>query len=245
MRITSLGLHVHVAVEHQETAIFEPGQRIDLGQGEVVHQEDLDQREDDGRELVEVTAGHTRSADGFLRDAGRDRQDRRQVGLGNVVRVLLGHLFDVDAPHVAEDHDGKLAAAVPGDTDVVLLGNRALRLDQHRGGLLSVHLDAHDRVEKGAGLIRGFGELDGAGLHAAARQDLALQDYGSAQLEGHPTRLVGAVGQTVLGERQPVASEQRLGFVLIEAHGGLSWWISDSAEAVVIVGWDGGFAQCS
>ena len=57
-----------------------------------------------------------------------ERQQGREVALGDVLRVLLGDLLDVDAAHVAEDHHRQAREAVPGDADVVLLRDRRARL---------------------------------------------------------------------------------------------------------------------
>ena len=184
VEVAGLGLHVDVAVEHGEAAVLEPDERVDLGQREVVAQEDLDQRVDDRRQAVQVAARDAGGRDALLRDARRDREERREVGLRDVLGVLLGDLLDVDAAHVAEDQHRQLAPAVPGDADVVLLGDGALLLDENRVGLLAVHHDRQDLVVQPGGLVGGVGELHGAGLHAAAGEDLALQDDRPADLAG-------------------------------------------------------------
>ena len=45
--LARVGLEVDVAVEHEEAAVLEPRQRVDLGERQVVAEEDLDQRRDD------------------------------------------------------------------------------------------------------------------------------------------------------------------------------------------------------
>ena len=102
-----------------------------------------------GVSLIQRAARHAGRADRFLRDARREGQDAREVRLRDVVGVGLGDLLDVDAAHVAEDEDRLLGAAVPGDGDEVLLGDRALLLDQHRARLLALDHDGHDRLEVG------------------------------------------------------------------------------------------------
>jgi hypothetical protein len=219
VHVPGLGLHVHVAVEHDEASVLELRERVDLGQREVVAQEHLDQGEDDGGQPVEVAAGHAGGPHGLLGDARSGRQQRGHVGLRHVLRVLLGHLLDVDPAHVAEDDHRQLAAPVPGDAGVVLLRDRTLGLHEHALGALPAHLDGHDLVEERRGLVRRVGELHRARLHAATGQHLALQHHRAADLGGDAPRVAGRARQAAAAQGQPVPREQRLGFVLVEAHG--------------------------
>ena len=135
-----------MAVEHQELAVLGLAERVDLGERQVVAQEDLDQRGDDRRQLVQVVAADAGRRDRLLGDVRRERHERREVGARDVLGMLLGDLLDVDAAHVAEDQDRQLAAAVPGDGGEVLLRDRRALLDQHAARLLAVDLELEDGV---------------------------------------------------------------------------------------------------
>ena len=54
--VARVALQVDVAVEHQELPSSRLAERVDLGERQVVAQEDLDQRRDDRRQLAEVVA---------------------------------------------------------------------------------------------------------------------------------------------------------------------------------------------
>jgi hypothetical protein len=83
---------------------------------------------------------------------------------------------------------------------------------------LPVHDDRQDRVEGLGGLVGRVGELHGAGLHAAAGEHLALEHHRVADLAGDAAGVGGGAREPALAERQPVAREQRLGLVFVEAH---------------------------
>src|SRR5262249_13186618 len=56
--VARVALEIDVAVEHEETAVLQLPERIDLGEREIVAEEDLDERCDDRREAVEIVARH-------------------------------------------------------------------------------------------------------------------------------------------------------------------------------------------
>ena len=52
MLVARVALEVDVAVEHEEAAVLGLAERVDLGERQVVAQEDLDQRRDDRRQRL-------------------------------------------------------------------------------------------------------------------------------------------------------------------------------------------------
>ena len=69
-----------------------------------------------------------------------------------------------------------------------------------------------------ADLVEVRGELDPAGLAAAADLHLRLDDDGVAEPLGDLGRLLGVVRIAALGDRDPVAREQLLALVLEQVH---------------------------
>ena len=69
-----------------------------------------------------------------------------------------------------------------------------------------------------AACVGRVGELDPAGLHPAAAQDLGLDHDRPADLLGDPAGLVARLGEPVLGYGDPGLGDDRPRFVLEEAH---------------------------
>ena len=83
--------------------------------------EEARQPRQDRREPVERGARNPGRGDHLLGLEVREGEQVGEVAAAHVVRVLLGHLLDVDPAHVAEQHQRALAGAVPDDAGVVLL----------------------------------------------------------------------------------------------------------------------------
>ena len=96
--------------------------------------------------------------------------------------------------------------------------DRGAGVDQDPAGHVAVDLEVQDFLGFGGGLLGRIGELDTAGLHPAAGQHLRLDHYGAADLLGYASRLVGALGETVLGDGDPRLGYDRPRLVLEEAH---------------------------
>ena len=170
----------------------------------------FDQLRNDRSELVERAAGHTRGCDRLFRDARRCREDRREVGLRNVLRVFFRRLLDVDAAHVAEDQDRQLAPTIPGDAGVVLLCDRALFLHENGARFLATnHDDRQDFFVDPSRFIRRVRELDGAGFHAIPGEDLALEHDRATDPMRDVSGVIGGAGDVAIAQRQAVASKKR------------------------------------
>jgi hypothetical protein len=207
-----------VRVDRDERAVLELGERVDLRQRHVVLDEQLRELGQDRGEAVELRAGQADRRHDVLRDEVHVGQDRREVPAPDVLGVRLGDLLDVDAAHVGEHERRLLGRAVVDDSGVVLLLDLRHRVDQHAAGHVAVDLELEDLAGVRLGLLGRVGELDSAGLHAAARQDLGLDDDGAADLSRDPLRFLRRGGEAVLGEGDPLARKNAPGLVFVEPH---------------------------
>ena len=132
----------------------------------------------------------------------------------------LGDLLDVDPAHVREQHHRALADPVPDHAGVVLVGDRGPRVDEHAARHVAADLEVEDVLGVAGRLLRRVGELDPAGLHPAAAEDLRLDHHRAADLLGDPAGLVGCLGEAVLGHGDAGLGDDRPRLVLEEAHRG-------------------------
>ena len=136
----------------------------------------------------------------------------------DVVGVLLGDLLDVDAAHVAEEHQRLLRGAVPNDAGVVLLGDFGLRVDEHAARHVAVDLQLQDVLGVGLGFGRCVGELDAAGLHPPAGEHLRLDHRRPADPLGD-LRCLGRIGrEAVVGYGDARALDDLARLELEEPH---------------------------
>ena len=145
------------------------------------------------------------------------------------VGVLLGGLLDLDAAFGGGDEGDRLARAVDQHRQVQLLGDvgglghqHAVDRQRHAGGLVGLHLRAEHALGVLAHLVVGLGELDAAGLAAAAGVDLGLDDPevaadGLRRVDGLLRRAGDAPGR----DRDAVIGKQLLRLIFVEVHGGL------------------------
>ena len=91
-------------------------------------------------------------------------------------------------------------------------------LDPHLVDREAADVHAEDRARVRLGLLAVGGDLDAAGLAAAADQDLRLDDAGIAELVGGGDRLLDRGGGRALGHRHAVAREQLLALIFEEVH---------------------------
>ncbi len=213
-----LVLHLHVSVEGDERAVLELAQRVDLGKRHVVVKEQAGQTREDGGQPVERRARGAKRGDQLLGLPVLERRQRGEVGAGHVVWVLLGHLLDIDATHVGEQHHGALADPIPDHAGVVLVLDGGLRVDQDAARHVSVDLEIQDPAGMALGLLGRVGELDASGLHAPACQHLRLDHHGARDFSRNVTRFLGGLRESVLCYRDTCLRDDRAGLVLEEAH---------------------------
>ena len=209
-----------MGVEGDEAAVLEPRERVDLGERHVVVAEELGEAREHRGRAGQLAAGDPGRGDDLLRVEVGDRQQVGEVAAADVVGVLLGDLLDVDAAHVGEEHHRLLAGPVPDDAGVVLLRDLGLRVDEDAARHVAVDLELEDLGGVRLGLLGGVGELDPAGLHPAAGQDLRLDHGRAADLLGGLARLLGGRAEAVLGDRNPGPLDDLPRLVLVETHGG-------------------------
>ena len=198
-----LVLHLHVGVEGDERAVREPGERVDLGQRHVVVPLQAGQPGEHRGRAVQLRARHPAAGHGLLGLEVGDRVEVGEVAATDVVGVLFGDLFDVDPAHVREEHHRPLRPAVPEHRGVVLLLDLGLRVDEHADRHVAADLELEDLGGVRLGLLGAVGELDPAGLHPPAGQDLRF-DHGRARdpLGRLPGFGCGG-GEAVVGDRDP------------------------------------------
>ena len=181
---------------------------------------------DEGRPELDQHVGDL--AGDLVREVGRG-DDLAGLGLvdpgervdrhpGQRVRALDRELLDLHAALVGRHRQEGAVGPVEQVGDVVLLLDVRARVDQHavHGVALDVH--AEDLPGQLTGLGRGLGDLDAAGLAAAADLDLGLDDGDAADLLGGRLGLVGRRRDLAQRDRHAVLLEELLGLVLEQIH---------------------------
>src|SRR4051794_15157864 len=135
-------------------------------------------------------------------------------GLGAVGRDFL----DVDAALFGEHEQSLLLTPVERDREVVLALDVGRLLDPELADDVPVDVQPEDRLRVLRGLVGRLGELDPAGLSAAAGEDLRLDDDLAADLLGGGASLFGSCRDTPFGYGDPEALEQFLSLMLVEVH---------------------------
>ena len=166
----------HLAVERLELVAGQPRERVDLDQRRVLLDEDRVELLDHRDGLLEDRLGEL----GLGRDlAGLGRVDagaRVDGDLLDRVGVGLGDLLDLHAALDGGDAEVLPVGPVEQEGEVVLLLGRRRRGDEHPvdGQALDLHPEDVGRVLER--LVGRLGQLDAAGLAAAAGLDLRLDD---------------------------------------------------------------------
>ena len=202
-----------LGVERRDLAVGGDDQRVDLDERRVLGDEGV----------VELAQQRADRADDVGVDAGvegepaavevLEAEQRVDVQAGDRVRVALGHLLDVHAALGGEHDQRLLGRAVEDDRRVVLRGDVGGRLHPHLvdGEAADVHADDVRGVL--LGLVAVLGDLDAAGLAAAADLHLRLDHARVADLLGGRDGLADRGRGLARGDRDTVASEQLLALV--------------------------------
>jgi hypothetical protein len=114
-------------------------------------------------------------------------------------------------------------------------------VDEHAARHVAVDLELEDRRGVRLGLLGRVGELHAAGLHAAAGQDLRLDDDRAADLLGDRLGLLGVGGEAAFGDRDPGALDDLARLVLEEPHSVATKCTSPAPETFGIMIW----SRCS
>ena len=134
------------------------------------------------------------------------------------VRVLLRDLLDLDAALRREHEERLLRAAVERDGEVVLSLDVRRLLDPELADDVAVDVEPEDVACLRLGVGGIVGELDAAGLAAAAGEHLRLDDDGAAELLGRLARLLRRRREPAVRDRDPDAPEEILALVLVKVH---------------------------
>ena len=214
----ALVLHLHVRVERDERAVLQLRQRVDLGERHVGIEEQLGQASEHRRGALQRLAGDTGGGDHLLGLEVGEWRERGEVAAADVIGVLLGDLLDVDAAHVAEQHQRLLGGAVPHDPRVVLLLDLRLGIDQHPSRHVPVDLERQDVARMRFGLRGRVGKLDAARLHPPPGEHLRLDHRRPPDPLGDLARLRGVGREAVVGDGDAGALDDLARLELEEPH---------------------------
>ena len=155
-------------------------------------------------------------------DLRSDALERVDADAGQGLGALDGEGLDVHAA-LARAHRQVLAlGAVQEDGEVVLGVQVDAVGDEDGAHRVALDVHAQDVAGAGLGLLSGAGELDAAGLAAAAGLDLGLDDHQLASrveegLRG-AARLLRGCGHGAVEHGDAVLTEQVPGLVFVQIH---------------------------
>ena len=232
-------------VERLHLALGRDDQRVDLAE----HRVEVDERPvellDDRHHLLLL---------GRVVDPGREDEparlprlealERVDVQAREGVRALLRDLLDVHAALRREHEERLLLAPVEGDREVVLPRDVRRPLDPEPADDVAADVHAEDRCGVGLGLVGRVGELDPAGLAAAADEHLRLDDDLPAELLRGRPGLLRRRRQTPLGDGDPRAREELLPLVLVEIHGRARVYAKLGRQSLVRTMRTGRYGRC-
>ena len=158
------------------------------------------------------------AVDEAARDPGLEALERVDVQAHERVGIVRGDLFDLDAALRREHEQRLLGAAIEGDREVVLLRDLGRALDPDLLDDVAANVEADDLLRLLLRVRRIVGELHAAGLAAAAREHLSLDDDRAADLLRGLPGLLRRRRETPLGDGDPEPLEELLALVLVEVH---------------------------
>ena len=225
MLVEPVVVEVDLRVARDHAAVLGEHERVDLDEVRAVVHEQRVQRAEHRRERLAKSLGKLR----VEREPAADERGVAARGIDPVfldrVGIVLGDLFDVHAALRGDEHDGLLRRAVDRDRHVRLARDVDFLLDQQRLHFFAVgvldrleHL-ADQLARERLALLRVVGELDAAGLAAAAHHHLALEHPRAGMLGDERLHVVRGRGEDAVGRRNPDAPEQVLALVLHQLHG--------------------------
>ena len=208
-------------VERLHLAVGRDDERVDLAE----HRVELDERlvellDDRGDLLLLARILDAGAVDEAPRHPRLEALGRVDVQPDERVRVLLGDLLDLDAALRREHEERLLRAAVERDREVVLLRDVGCLLDPELADDVAADVETEDVARLRLRVGRIVGELDAAGLAAAARQHLRLDDDRAAERRRRGAGFLRRDGEPPVGDGDADAAEELLPLVLVEIHGG-------------------------
>ena len=207
-------------VEGLDLAVGGDDQRVDLGERGVLLSQTSYSARSASATPPTTSASAPPSRAICSRLLAREALERVDVAADELLGRLLGDLFDVDAALDAEHHQRLLGGAVEQDRRVVLGRDVGGVLDPERTDRVAVDVHAEDVPGVLAGLRLVGGELDAAGLAAAADQYLRLDDDRVADPVGDADGVLDGVDGVAGGDPQSVAGEQLLALIFEQVHCG-------------------------
>ena len=224
--IAELGLPVERVVVDVELRVTCEQRTVGLDEERI----DLDQRRVGLHvDVVEALRDVGHGVALFGRYAGLEAERARLVGkeaehrVGPAARDLLGRargdLLDVHTADRREHHHRAPLVAVERDAEVELLRDVRGALDVDLADPEPLDLHVQDRARVRTGLGRGVGDLDAAGLAAAASVNLRLHHDGAAERARRSLGLLGRGRDATFGDADAGTGEQLLRLIFVELHG--------------------------
>ena len=228
MAVQRVVVEVHLRVEREQIARRGDDQRVDFEQRRVGRQVGVVERRHHLDELVHLRAVEADAEPELARFERHDADARLDVDAHDLLRRLLGDLFDVHAAGGA-GHDHRLAGrAIEHDAQIQLARHLQPLFDQHAAddaafGAGLVRDEGHaDHVSRELdGLVRALRQLDAAALAAAARMNLRLDDdHRAAEALGDLAGFGGVGRDFAARHGHAVARQNRFCLILVDFHDG-------------------------
>ena len=189
---------------------------------------------EDGGDLVDELGGELRRDGDLARLGGVDAVERVDLDAGERLGLLDGEDLDLHAALDAGEREVGAVGPVEQHGEVELLGDAGAAGDHDALDDVALDVEAEDGLRGLVRLVGGLGDLDAAGLAAAADLHLRLDDDDAAELLSCGAHLLRRFRDDTRQNRDLVFFEQVSGLVLVKIHVGFR-----SAECIagVRVGW--------
>ena len=232
LAIERVFVEVELGIEGEDVAFLGDDHRVDLDHRGITLDQDLVDAEQRLGELLALLFGEVHEEGEFTALERLEASRRMHGDRLDLLRVLLGHFFNVHAAFGRGHEDDALQRAVDQGRHIQLAGNGAGLFHPHAvdGQTLGVGLLGDQaRADHLAGRIfhgiEALDELHAAGLAAAAGMHLRLDDkLVAANFLGHRAGLFGAGGKAAFRHGNAVAGEEGLRLVFVKIHGDSRDW---------------------